>query len=42
LSEEKNANMLGKDLRVNGGWKLRLKFVMKKLVDGIPKLARIR
>jgi len=38
---KKDANMLGKDL-VNGGWKLRLRFAMKKLVDGIPKLARIR
>jgi len=42
-------NIVGKErckyawqkFRVNGGWNLRLRFAMKKFVDGIPKLARI-
>jgi hypothetical protein len=28
-------------LIINGGWKLRYRFAMKKFVDGIPGLSRI-
>jgi len=42
LSEKESCKHAWQRFRVNGGWKLRLRFAMKKLVDGIPKLARIR